>query len=121
MISLLTGFPLSDIKKDEDIRKLDIAKLSPGVSRGLVAIIDKCCEVNPKNRYDDFSAVFYALNNYEKEDIEYLKKAKRKIKTVFALGIIGIILVGMSFIPRYMSMIENNRLYEESIAVAQKS
>lgn len=121
LISLLTGFPLSDIKKDEDIRKLDIAKLSPGVSRGLVAIIDKCCEVNPKDRYDDFSAVFYALNNYEKEDIEYLKKAKRKIKTVFALGIIGVMLVGMSFIPRYMSMVENNRLYEESISVAQKS
>ena len=27
----------------------------------------------------------------------------------------------MSFIPRYMSMVENNRLYEESISVAQKS
>jgi serine/threonine-protein kinase len=56
-----------------DIPRLD--KVQPGISQQVAAIISRCLQKNPENRYPDMRALLYDLNNLDKVDISILDRA----------------------------------------------
>lgn len=57
---------------------------NPQLSSGLEAIIQKCTQLNPEDRYQSCAELLYALDHYDEMDEGYRKKQKNKLK-VFLL------------------------------------
>ncbi len=55
------------------------------LSSGLEAIVLKCTQRNPADRYQSCAELMYALEHFNELDIEYRKKQGRKWKTFLAL------------------------------------
>lgn len=94
---------------------------NPQLSSGLEAIIYKCTQLNPDDRYQSCAELLYALNHYEEMDETYRRKQKKKlygfIGTVAAAGIslaIGITCQGLK-------MYVNSSNYDNNILQAEKS
>lgn len=116
MYSMLTGLDPSIIKILKPLRQVDSS-----LSMGLEVIIDKCTRDNPNERYQSVEEVLYALQNYEKLDINYRKKARRKVNVTIGLFLVSLMLILGSFIPL---TIDNNRLedlYSEKVSAANQS
>lgn len=120
LISLLTGLNLSAMP-EKDLKKLDLTYFVPNISQGLVEILHKCCEEKVEDRFGSFEEVLYELQNYEKRDSEYIKSIKRKIKIVYSLALVGILLIVISLTPFYLSKAEKEKRYEASINRATQS
>lgn len=93
----------------------------PQLSGGLEAIVQKCTQLNPDDRYQSCAEVLYALNHYNEMDESYRKKQKSKLNkfigTVVAAGtclMIGITCLGLK---TYV----NNSDYDNNILRAEKS
>ena len=55
-----------------------IRQWNPSLSSGLEAIVTKCTQRNPNDRYQSCAELMYALEHYDELDIEYRKQQKRK-------------------------------------------
>ena len=55
-----------------------IRQWNPALSSGLEAIVTKCTQRNPNDRYQSCAELMYALEHYDELDIEYRKQQKRK-------------------------------------------
>ena len=112
MYYMLTGLNPSQIPKD---RLRPIREIDSSISVGLEKIVDKCCKENPDDRYQSCEELMYALQNYKTLDENYKLKLKKKVYSVSALFVAGIILISSSFIPLnlYRSQIRDqyNTLY----------
>lgn len=53
---------------------------NPQLSSGLEAIIQKCTQLNPEDRYQSCAELLYALDHYDEMDEGYRKKQKNKLK-----------------------------------------
>ena len=58
---------------------------NPQLSSGLEAIIQKCTQLNPEDRYQSCAELLYALDHYDEMDEGYRKKQKNKLKVFFFL------------------------------------
>lgn len=56
---------------------------NPQLSSGLEAIIQKCTQLNPEDRYQSCAELLYALDHYDEMDEGYRKKQKNKLKVFF--------------------------------------
>ena len=61
-----------------------IRQWNPSLSSGLEAIVTKCTQRNPNDRYQSCAELMYALEHYDELDIEYRKQQKRKWGTFLA-------------------------------------
>lgn len=52
---------------------------NPQLSSGLEAIIQKCTQLNPEDRYQSCAEMLYALDHYDEMDEGYRRKQKRKL------------------------------------------
>ena len=66
---------------------------NPQLSPGLEAIIQKCTQQNPDDRYQSCAELLYALRNYEKYGAAYRAAQKRKLNIFRAM--VGIALLGL--------------------------
>ncbi len=57
---------------------------NPQLSSGLEAIIQKCTQLNPEDRYQSCAEMLYALDHYDEMDEGYRRKQKRKLNVFFA-------------------------------------
>ena len=55
-----------------------IRQWNPSLSSGLEAIVTKCTQRNPNDRYQSCAELMYALEHFDELDIEYRKQQKRK-------------------------------------------
>lgn len=94
---------------------------NPQLSSGLEAIIHKCTQLNPDDRYQSCAELLYALNHYDEMDEAYRKKQKKKlygfIGTVAAAGIS--LAIGITF--QGLKMYVNSSNYDNNILQAEKS
>lgn len=63
---------------------LPIRSIDPKLSSGLEAIIAKCTQLNPDDRFQSCAEVLYALNHLNEFDGVYRKKQKRKLNGFIA-------------------------------------
>ena len=54
---------------------------NPQLDPGLEAIIEKCTQLNPGDRYQSCAELLYALQHYEENGVEYRAKQKKKLNT----------------------------------------
>ena len=75
MYHLLTNVdPCKNLISDKSIRAVN-----PALSHGLDAIIQKCTQYQPSDRYQSCAELMYDLENYEILEPLYKKKQKRKL------------------------------------------
>lgn len=95
MYHLLTNVdPCKNLISDRSIRAVN-----PALSHGLDAIIQKCTQYQPSDRYQSCAELMYDLENYEILEPLYKKKQKRKLglfagsvimSAVLAIGGLGL-------------------------------
>lgn len=95
MYHLLTNIdPCKNLISDKSIRAVN-----PALSHGLDAIIQKCTQYQPSDRYQSCAELMYDLENYEILEPLYKKKQKRKLglfagsvilSAVLAIGGLGL-------------------------------
>ena len=91
---LLTNVdPCKNLISDKSIRAVN-----PALSHGLDAIIKKCTEHQPDDRYQTCAELMYDLENYEILEPLYKKKQKRKLGTFLITIILSILLAIGGFV-----------------------
>lgn len=90
MYHLLTDIdPCKNLVSDKSIRAVN-----PALSHGLDAIIQKCTQHQPKDRYQSCAELMYDLENYQVLEPLYKKRQKRKLGTFVAcLGLAAVFAV----------------------------
>lgn len=94
---------------------------NPQLSAGLEAIIQKCTQLNPQDRYQSCAELLYALNHYEEYGAAYRAKQKSKLNLFisFIAAMFFFLIVGIVGIV--MRVQTNNADYEQNIIKAQKA
>lgn len=91
---LLTNVdPCKNLISDKSIRAVN-----PALSHGLDAIIKKCTETQPDDRYQTCAELMYDLENYEILEPLYKKKQKRKLGTFLLTIILSIVMAIGGFV-----------------------
>lgn len=115
---LLTNIdPCKNLINDKSIRAVN-----PGLSYGLDAIVQKCTEHLPENRYQSCAELLYDLENYEILEPLYKKRQKRKLWSFYTIAIMTIVFLisGVVFdvvASKNASQGYETTLYEASITV----
>lgn len=98
-----------------------IREIDSSLSMGLDTIIKKCIEEDVEKRYQSVEELLYDLQNYDKLDIIYRKKARRKINIVMGMFISSIFILFMSFIPLLLNRAEKEDKYQNLLLIASQS
>ena len=95
-----------------------IRQWNPTLSSGLEAIISKCTQPNPDDRYQNCDELMYALEHYEEMDESYKKKEKKRLRFFASTVAICIIMFisGITFL--LLASSENNRDYEQKVNIS---
>ncbi|MBQ2446504.1 MAG: serine/threonine protein kinase [Oscillospiraceae bacterium] len=134
---LLTNIdPCKNLISDKSVRAIN-----PALSHGLDAIIKKCTEFQPADRYQSCAELMYDLENYNALEPLHKKKQKKKLSLFFAatllsaLFAVGGVVLGASANAKASDNYEQKlyeasktadysekvALYEECIAIPNKA
>ncbi len=92
-----------------------------GLSAGLETIINKCTQQNPEDRYQDAEKLMTALNNYEKEDIDFKNRIVKRLILCKILVVISALFFLTGCIFYCFGKDDIYRKYENLINCADKS
>ncbi len=85
---LLTNIdPCKNLISDKSVRAVN-----PALSHGLDAIIKKCTEFQPADRYQSCAELMYDLENYNALEPLHKKKQKKRLSLFFATTLLSILL-----------------------------
>lgn len=114
---LLTNIdPCKNLISDKSIRAVN-----PALSHGLDAIIQKCTEYQPADRYQTCAELMYDLENYEILEPLYKKKQKRKLWS-FAITMIMAVMFAISgLVLNFIASQKATDTYETKLYEASKS
>lgn len=117
MYHLLTNIdPCKNLISDKSIRAVN-----PALSHGLDAIIQKCTQYQPADRYQSCAELMYDLENYEILEPLYKKKQKRKLGVFFLTILMSVIFAASGFLTNYMVSQKATDTYETKLYDASKS
>lgn len=117
MYHLLTNIdPCKNLISDKSIRAVN-----PALSHGLDAIIQKCTQYQPADRYQSCAELMYDLENYEILEPLYKKKQKRKLGVFFLTILMAAIFAASGLVTNYMAAQKATDTYETKIYDASKS
>ncbi len=117
MYHLLTNIdPCKNLISDKSIRAVN-----PALSHGLDAIIQKCTQYQPADRYQSCAELMYDLENYEILEPLYKKKQKRKLGVFFLTILMSVIFAASGFLTNYMASQKATDTYETKLYDASKS
>ncbi len=95
-----------------------IRKWNPSLSSGLEAIIIKCTQLNPEDRYQNCEELMYALEHYNELDESYKKKQKKKMGLFITTCIVTVLMLISGFTFKYLATSENDKNYEQKINIS---
>ncbi len=64
---------------------------NPALSSGLEWLVQKCTQLNPKDRYQSCAEITYVLENLDKFDVEYKRKERRKLNAFIAAAVLAVV------------------------------
>lgn len=94
---------------------------NPQLSSGLEAIIQKCTQLNPEDRYQSCAELLYALDHYDEMDEGYRKKQKNKLKIFFITAGSAVFFLIAGCVCTGMRVHVNNSDYDNNIKQAELS
>lgn len=97
---------------------LPIRQWNPALSSGLEAIIQKCTQINPDDRYQSCDELMYALEHYAKMDNVYRKAQKKKLASFVATASITVTSLVLGVLFNVMSVNENKKNYTKMISIS---
>lgn len=94
---------------------------NPQLDPGLEAIIEKCTQLNPADRYQSCAELLYALQHYQENGAAYRAKQKRKLGWFIttAAACLAFTFVGIAGFA--MRTYTNNADYNQNITRAEKA
>ena len=98
-----------------------IRQWNQNLSSGLEAIIQKCTQLNPEDRYQNCNELMYALEHYNEMDENYRKKQKNKLR-LFIVSIVASAFCCVSgSVFNVLSTRENTKSYEQKINISSST
>lgn len=94
---------------------------NPQLSAGLEAIIQKCTQLNPDDRYQSCAELLYALHHYEEYGIAYRARQKRKLNYFIATIGTCALCLAVGVLGLIMRTQTNNADYTQNILQAEKA
>lgn len=94
---------------------------NPQLSAGLEAIIQKCTQLNPDDRYQSCAELLYALHHYEEYGAAYRVMQKSKLKKFIVTVSAMIICLCVGVFGLVMRTATNNADYTQNILQAEKA
>ena len=91
---------------------------NPALSSGLEAIISKCTQLNPDDRYQDCDELMYALEHYSELDDTYKAKQKKRLKLFIASLSMSVVMAISGTVFNVMKTSENDKSYEQLVNVS---
>ena len=117
MYHLLTNIdPCKNLISDKSIRAVN-----PALSHGLDAIIQKCTQHQPSDRYQSCAELMYDLENYEILEPLYKKRQKRKLGTFFIIILLSIVMAIAGFVLNISAAQMATDTYDTKIDDAAKT
>lgn len=114
---LLTDIdPCKNLINDKSIRKIN-----PALSHGLDAIIQKCTQYQPEDRYQTCAELMYDLEIYKDLEPQYKKKQKRKLGTFLLTIIIAVVFAISGFVFNGLASKKATENYDAMIEEAAKT
>lgn len=94
---------------------------NPQLSAGLEAIIQKCTQLNPDDRYQSCAELLYALHHYEEYGAAYRAMQKRKLNTFVMTTCACVLFLIIGVLGLFMRTQTNNADYSQNILKAEKA
>lgn len=117
MYHLLTNIdPCKNLINDKSIRAVNSA-----LSHGLDAIIQKCTQYQPEDRYQTCAELMYDLENYEILEPLYKKKQKRKLGAFFATVILAVVFAISGIVLNFTATQKATDTYKTKLYEASKT
>ena len=92
---------------------------NPQLSAGLEAIVQKCTQLNPQDRYQSCAELLYALEHYEEYGAAYRAKQKKKLTAFISVLAACVVFLLVGCVGLFMRDQTNNADYEQNIMWAQ--
>ncbi len=117
MYHLLTNIdPCKNLINNKSIRAVN-----PALSHGLDAIIQKCTQYQPEDRYQTCAELMYDLENYEKLEPLYKKKQKRKLALFTLTVVLAIVFAISGVVLNFSATQKATDTYETKLYEASKT
>lgn len=94
---------------------------NPQLSAGLEAIIQKCTQLNPDDRYQSCAELLYALHHYEEYGAAYRARQKKKLNTFIMTACASVLCLIIGIFGLAMRTVTNNADYTQNILSAEKA
>jgi len=94
---------------------------NPQLDPGLEAIIEKCTQLNPSDRYQSCAELLYALQHYEENGAVYRAKQRKKLGMFISTAVACILFAIVGVLGLVMQTYTNNADYNQNILQAEKS
>lgn len=94
---------------------------NPQLSAGLEAIIQKCTQIDPNNRYQSCAELLYALHHYEEYGAAYRARQKHKLNMFVTASALSVVFALTGVLGLGMRSHTNNVDYTQNIIQAEKS
>lgn len=94
---------------------------NPQLSAGIEAIIQKCTQLNPDDRYQSCAELLYALHHYEEYGAAYRARQKRKLNSFIMTVAASVLCLFIGVFGLLMRTQTNNADYSQNIIQAEKA
>lgn len=94
---------------------------NPQLSSGLESVIQKCTQLNPKDRYQSCAELLYALNHYNEMDENYRRKQKKKLGKFIGTAAAAAVSLVVGIACQGLKAYANNSDYDNNIRQAELS
>ena len=94
---------------------------NPELSAGLEAIILRCTQNNPRDRYNSCEELLYALQHYEEYSVEYRAMQMKKIKRFAFTAGLSVVFIILGIVSMVIRTSLNNQDYDQNIIKAENA